>query len=390
MRRRVRDCRIHSCGTVIFNPHSLIFALTVALVGCAVSDRAPDRTPPVQIPPVQISEITWWQVDSDINAASLAATGLAKDYARGSMESWRSRIHQRTEADFIPWFTGYWTQQWLVIKMAWYKLSAGEGTDLTVERLAAYLQEQYYDRVLNPVAREIDPDLVRGQATKRYVQFLGEQLQGIPRRYGVPPDQFDRRLKDIPAIALAPPPAHGASLYQIVHAEPIAGLPAYGALIAQIRKDAGGAGAGATDSRISPVAKRASEKLAAKLATSGGASAAAIALGGVAGAMISLAAAGFGAIAHENDRPEMEAQLRENLNAAVDDMWFSLMEDRTTGVMAGVYHISGQIEGSLAKILTQPVTVEPVPREVPLSGEEPLENEKSDDETPAEHGYAED
>ena len=390
MRWRVGDCRIHSCGAAIFKPHSLIFALTVALAGCAVSDRAPDRTPPVQIPPVQISEITWWQVDSDINAASLAATGLAKNDARESMERWRSHIHQRTEADFIPWFTGYWTQQWLAIKMAWYKLSAGEGTDLTVERLATYLQEQYHDRVLNPVAKEIDPDVVRGQATKRYVQFLSEQLQGIPRRYGVPLDQFDRRLKDIPAIALASPPAHSASLYQIVHANPIAKLPAYVALIAQIRKDASGAGAGPTDSRISPVAKRASEKLAAKLATSGGASAAAAAFGGVAGALISLAAAGFGAIAHENDRPEMEAQLRENLNAAVDDMWFSLMEDRATGVMAGVYYISEQIEGSLATTLTQPVELEPVPREVPLSGEEPLQDDKSDDEAPAEHGYAED
>ena len=159
------------------------------------------------------------------------------------MESWRSRVHQRTEADFIPWFTGYWTQQWLAIKVGWYKLSAGEERQIrAVKRLAAYLQEQYHDRVLAPVAKEIDPDLVREQATKLYVQFLGEQLQEIPRRYGVPSDQFDRRLKDIPAIALAPHPAHSASLYQIVHADSIAKLPAYVALIDQIRKDAGGAG----------------------------------------------------------------------------------------------------------------------------------------------------
>jgi hypothetical protein len=86
----------------------------------------------------------------------------------------------------------------------------------------------------------------------------------------------------------------------------------------------------------------------------------------------------------------MEAQLRENLNAAVDDMWFSLMEDRATGVMAEVHSMSEQIEGSLATTLTQPVELEPVPREVPLSDEQPLADDKSDDEAPAEYGYAED
>ncbi|MBL0166311.1 MAG: hypothetical protein IPP85_03820 [Propionivibrio sp.] len=363
-------------GSRIFNLARLIVALMVVLAGCATPDRIPRLTPPVQI-----AEETWRQVDSDIVAASLAATLPAKNYARGSMESWRDRVHQRTEADFIPWFTGYWTQQWLAIKVGWYKLNAGEDkTNPAVNRLAAYLQEQYQDRVLGPVAKEIDPDLVRAQATNLYVRILGEQLQGIQQRYGLPLDQFDRRLKDIPAIALAPPPAHSASLYQIIHAEPIAKLPAYVALIDHIRRDAGGAGAGPSDARISPVAKKASERLLAKLAASGGASAAAAVVGGVGGVIISLGALGFGAIGHENERPEMEAQLRESLNAALDDMWLGLMESPTTGVMAGVYHIAEQVEECFFQTLTQPLMFEPLPREIPLSGEQSLENEESDNE----------
>ncbi len=350
---------------MIFTLHSLIIALVVALAGCATPDRGREPSPPVPI-----SESTWWLVDSDIAAASLAATEPARNFARGSLESWRSRVHQRTEADFIPWFTGYWTQQWLAIKVAWYKLSGGEGSDPAAKKLATYLQEQYQVRVLDPVAKDIDPDAVRGQATRLYIQLLGEQLQAIPRRYGVPFEQFDRRIKDIPAIALAPPAAHSASLYEIVHADPIAMLPAYVALIEQIRQASAGQVAGPADARISPVAKRASEKLLAKLASSGGASAAAAAVGGVAGVVISLGAAGFGAIAHANERPQMEAQLRESLNAALDDRWHSLMEDHATGVMAGVYYLSEQIEGSVAKALAQPLEFAPLPQEVPLSGEQ--------------------
>ncbi len=363
-------------GVAFFDLRFLVVVLILVLAGCAAPDRAPSQIPS-QIPPVHVPEETWWRVDRDIGAASLAAREPAKTYARGYMESWRDRVHQRSDADFIPWFTGYWTQQWLAVKVAWYKLSSGEGMDPAARQLAIYLQDQYKTRVLDPVAKEVDPDVVRVSATTLYIRLLDEQVQGIPRRYGIPPEQFDRRLRNIPAIALAPPATHGASLYQIVHADPIAGLPAFAALIDQVRKDAGGPGAAPSDVRISPAAKRVSEKLVAKLAISGGASAAAAAVGGVAGMVISLGAAGFGVIAHENERSEMEAQLREDLNAAEDDMWFSLMEDPGTGVMAGVNHIAEQIEGRVAQVLAQPVSVEPVSREALIPAEPFLQDEEN-------------
>lgn len=37
--------------------------------------------------------------------------------------------------------------------------------------MANYLQEQYHDRVLDPVAKQIDPGAVMEQATKLYVQL---------------------------------------------------------------------------------------------------------------------------------------------------------------------------------------------------------------------------
>lgn len=352
--------------TAIFKLRALSVAFVLSLVGCTSQERAPDLAPPVHV-----SEGTWREIDNDISAASLAAKEPARKYAHDSMERWRDRIQKRTDDDFIPWFTDYWTQQWLAMKVAWYKLSAEEETDPTVKRLAAYLQEQYRDRVLEPVAKEISPDEIKGQATKLYIQGLREKLQDLPQRYGVPSNQFDRRTKDIPAIALGPYSANNASLYQIVHADPITKLPAYVALINQICNAPGGAGLAPSDSRISPVAKRASEKLLDRLATGGGASAAAALVGGVAGVAISLGAAGYGAAKHEKDRPKMEAQLRENLNAALDDMYRELLEDPARGVMAGVHSVSGQIEGSLAKTFTQPVALELVPSGTPLPCEDP-------------------
>lgn len=358
---------------------TLVVVLLLALAGCAAPARPPDR-PPDLVPPVLVPESTWWEVDNDIRAASLAAKASARDEAHGAMADWKRRIQKRTETDFIPWFTDFWTQQWLAMKVAWYKLSAEEGTDPTVQRLSAYLQAKYHDRVLAPVAREIDPDKVRAQATQHYVRRLGAQLQEIRRRYSLPVDQFDRRIKAIPAIALTPQPAHSASLYELIHTEPITRQPAYAALAARIRKDSGATGKAPSDARMSPLAKRASEILVDRLITSGGASAAAAAVGGGAGAIISFGAAGYGAIAHEKARPKMEAQLRKDVGLALDDMWQALMDDTATGVMAEVYHLSGQIEGSLVKTRTQPAPFETAPQGIPLPDDPPLEDVKSDGE----------
>jgi hypothetical protein len=161
-------------------------------------------------------------------------------------------------------------------------------------------------------------------------------------------------------------------------------------MIAQIRKNASGMETGSMDSRMSPVARRASEKLAARLAASGGASVAAAAFGGIPGIMISLGAAGFGAAAYDYERPRMEALLRENLRAAVDDMWYGLMNDSATGVMAGVYYISAQIKGNVAKTHTQPVKFEPVPQEMPLSDERPPQEEQPSQEDESSEAPAED
>ncbi|MNX90769.1 hypothetical protein D3C86_1228290 [compost metagenome] len=314
------------------NLRVLIIAWLLALAGCA-SD-----------PPVQIAASTWRQVDSDIAAASRAASEQARAHALKAMQGWMDLVYRQTDDAFIPWFSSYWTQQWLSVKVSWYKLSAEGEKDPTVSRLALYLQEQYQDRVLEPVAEETSPEQIMQHATGLYVRQLDQRLQGIGPRHGVPQEQFDQRLKEIPAIALAP----GASLYQVVHADPLDRLPAYRALIKRIRTTPGGLGDWSTDPGISSVAQRTSERLVDDLATRGGASAVSALVGGAAGAAISLGVAAFTAAARENERPETEAQLRKNLNAAFDEEWLELMRSPDRGVLAGVHQLSGQIEGGLA------------------------------------------
>lgn len=340
--------------------------LVIALAGCATPARLPEPAAPAPVL-IEIPETTWLQVDSDIGTASLAAASQARHLARVRMERWRQLVASRIETDFIPWFSGYWTQQWLTARVAWYKLSTSEEKESVVTRLATYLQVEFRDRVLAPVAEEVAPEMVRAQATQYYVQSLRAGLQPIPLLYDLPPGLFDRRLQAIPAIELAHPVADHASLYQLLHAGKLDALPAYAALLEQGRQAAIEAGAGLSTTRISPVALRVSEQLLDRLAISGGASAVSALVGGIAGSVISLGAASVGIILHESARETTEALLRENLAAGVEDIWHSLMEDPVSSVTAAIGYLSDQIEKCCPRTFGQPVDLPGLPEEAPLA-----------------------
>jgi hypothetical protein len=107
-------------------------------------------------------------------------------------------------------------------------------------------------------------------------------------------------------------------------------------------------------------------------------------VGRAAGLVISLGTAGFTAMLRQNERPKMEAQLRENLHTVFDEKWLELMHNPDTGVLAGVYQLSVQIEGSLANSGMPPARYEPPPPVAPLPDEQPIQLQPgdSDDEAP--------
>jgi len=332
---------------------SLIVVVLLVVAGCATAPRAP-----VQVPQVMISRGTWQQVDREIIEASQSATEQTKIYARGAMDYWRTRVYELTEENFIPWFSSYWTQEWLSMKVSWYTLSAQGEKDASEKRLAAYLLEAYQEKVLAPAAVEVDPDAILSLAAAFYVDILKEELQKISQRHDVPMAQLNGRIQKIPAIALGPPPARDASLYQIVHTEQLNTLPAYAALVDKIHKDGGDKGVGSTDTAMAPVAKRASQRMEAEMAPRGAASAVAAAAGKLAGGLITVGVAGIRALIQAADRPDSEALIRSSLGNTFDKAWTKLVQNPTTGVMAGTLYMAGQIEGNLAASAQPPVGVD--------------------------------
>jgi hypothetical protein len=324
---------------------SVIAAMLMVLTGCVTPALTPVKPKVVYVAPA-----TWRQVDGDIVAASRSAIEQAKTYAHGSMDHWRMRVYQQTEEVFIPWFSSYWTQEWLSAKVSWYALSANGEQDESARRLAAYLLEAYQEKVLRPVAVEIDPDAILNETTAFYAQIILQQLQVISRRYEVPLPQLNGHIQKIPAIRLGPPSARDASLYQVLHSEPLSTLPAYTALIDKIHQSGGDNGIDSTAAAMAPVATRASQRIEAEMAPRGAASVVAAVAGKLAGALISVGVAGVRAVIQANERPDSEALIRSSLGSTFDKAWLKWVQDPRSGVMAGALHISAQIEGDLKSV----------------------------------------
>ena len=139
----------------------------------------------------------------------------------------------------------------------------------------------------------------------------------------------------------------------------------------EIRKASGKAGAGTKVSGVSPVAQRTSAKLVNDLRNRSIAGVVASAAGKVAGSIISVAFTLFSLSSNDHDRPEVETQLRKEINAAFDEQWLALMHDREGGVMAGVDYLGGRVQQSLTGQLAQPVEEEEDTQEVQSFGAAP-------------------
>ncbi len=319
----------------------LIAAFSLTLGGCSSTPIGSE--PPASVRP-RISAGTWLEVDEEIWGVSRLAANASKAYARGAMDEWMQKVRQRTEAAFVPWYLDYWTQQWVSVKLAWYELGREEGDVPAAERLAAYLHEEYQSRVLQPVAQQVDPRLIRDEASAMYVQLMSEKIRGLANRHLIPPGEFHRRLEAIPAIDIAGDPGSSASLAGLVDGGRFTASPAYVALIRVLDGRGADVAGDDTSDELHPVARIAADKLADTVAVRGGAAAAAAVVGGPAGALISVGAFGWGAYEYERDKPELERRLRDSLDSALKDIWRYMAEDPNTGVTAPVHHMSTRIE----------------------------------------------
>ena len=322
------------------------------LGGCA----QPPVRPMAQSPPYQFQPGTLRAIDEAILTASMQARSESEANARMVMEEWKSRVRQRIDEVFIPWYFNFGIQQWISTKVVVYKLMYTEGDITPEERLVSYLQEQFYEQVLQPVSRSVDPQTVMEDAAVDYLRELRGRLGRLPSQYHIPASAFWQHLKTIPAITVQEVPPQQASLYEVLQAAHPTAVPAYRALLGEVAATSDIARPTPPADRLRVVADQAVSRMLDSMALRGGTTTASSLVGGVWGMALSAGSTAYAAIDDEREKPEREARMREDLNAVLDLMWQELVEDPHGGVTALVDHISSRIDDAVVRPHPSPLS----------------------------------
>jgi len=330
----------------------LLTVLLFTLAGCA--SRSPTPFPVEPIPPLLPD--TWRAIKEEIWTASTLAQAEAELYTRQAMQEWMVRVREKTENEFVPWYSGYWAQQWIGIKAGWYEMGREDGDAPVEDYLVEYMQEKFDELVLQPAGMQADPQTITEQAAALYVRLLSEQLRCLPKVQAVPPRSLRKKLEQIPLITLSGSPPGDVSLSQAFDHDDLAGVPAYDQLIARANSVGNPESSSMKEERLQVVAEDSFTRLVAELPVRAGGSAAALVVGEALGLFISVGVAVWSAISHDQKQPEIESKLREALDVGLDNMWQTLMEDPELGVLFPVNHMSEQIEtGLFPAYETEPV-----------------------------------
>jgi len=333
---------------LVLGLHAACYLLIVIITVMSGCIQPPTKTV-TQPPPYHFQPGTLHALNEGIFTASVQARHESEAYARVAMEEWLWRVRQRIEEDFIPWYSSYGIQQWMTAKVVAFKLLYTEGEATPEERLVSYLQEQFYEQVLEPVNSFVDPQTVMEDAAVNYLQELRERLDRLPSEHDVPAAAFRQHLETIPAIVVQEVPPQEASLYEVLQAADLSALPAYKALLGKVAAASDVANPTPSADRLQVVANQAVTRLLDSVSLSAGTATASTMVGGYWGIAISAGSAAYAAMEHNHEKPAMEAQLRENLDAALDLMWKDLVDDPRGGITALVYYMSTQIEDTVAR-----------------------------------------
>ncbi|MGB5255384.1 MAG: hypothetical protein WBN68_21955 [Sedimenticolaceae bacterium] len=245
----------------------LLTILLFTLAGCA--SRSPTLVSVEPIPP--LSPDAWRAIKEEIWTASALAQAEAKIYARQAMQEWMVRVREKTENEFVPWYSGYWAQQWIGFKAGWYEMGREDGDTPVEDYLVEYLREKFDELVLQPAGMQADPQTITAQAAALYVRLLSEQLRCLPKMHAIPPQSLRKKLKQIPLITLSGSPPIGACLSQAFDHDDLAGVPAYDLLIARANSVENPESSSMKGERLQVVAEDSVTRLVAELPLRAGA-----------------------------------------------------------------------------------------------------------------------
>lgn len=290
-------------------------------------------------------QIPWHQVDKDIRSALESAHADAEEYASKKLEKWTDELMVRVDEDFLPWYFGYWQQQWMGLQGLWYwswdKLWNEKPT--MVENITENIQREFAARVLRPEIAQMQIERLARETVETYIQGLQTRVTQIPARYNIPQGEWERYLEgishttqDVEANRSTP-----INLKLIAGAGMFSSVKVVGLLSSSLKPLIAKIG--------TKISAKSATKVASKVAVKSGAKVAAGAGGKMLGPIVGIGILIWDVWDHYSTKAEQQPIMRRNLNDFLVEMRTDLLKNPEAGILAVIDSIEGQMVTSLKK-----------------------------------------
>jgi hypothetical protein len=175
--------------------------ILVAAGHLAFKHQTPNRPLQTQAP-VPVPQTDWQGVDRSVEEALKAAHRAAETAAQSKLDAWSATLMGRVDADFLPWYFGYWNQQALGLRSAFYWTTHALGISQSDagERITWEIQQQFAQRVMRPEIAQMELERMAQETLQVYVDELNPKLAAIPKDYKIPQGEWLRYLNEIAVL----------------------------------------------------------------------------------------------------------------------------------------------------------------------------------------------
>jgi hypothetical protein len=307
-----------------------------------------DRTLTVEVP------VDWSGVDGAIRRVFGEARDRAEATARARLDAWHAELMGRVAGDFLPWYFGFWNQEWRDLKAAGYLAADWAGLGDAEAAMMADFRDAFATRVMPPAETQLRMEAIARASLTAYLSHAREHLPEIPAEYGVPRDDWQQHLAHI-GLQL-----QQASTQDEQVPTTLKGLVTFGAAGTTTALLRGGSAlrrVGATAGRWTPRAAAGAGEAAlitgglrTQVARTGGRQAAKTSTR-VGGRVLGLAALAaflaWDAYDYARTEADLRPRLRRRLNAYLEAMRERMLNDTGRGVLAPVREVEARVHDQL-------------------------------------------
>lgn len=305
-----------------------------------------ETNPPITV--VKEHTVDWSKVNEAMKLTLDNAYKSAEDYASQELDVWVSELMSRVDSSFLDWYFGYFNQKQLEYKSLFVQLSAGAAhllnpksptpAEKVAEVVTEEFQKEFAKRVLIPQTSQLRLERITQQTVKHYLDELRGNINSIPVKYELPQADWERYLNEI-AITINDTEGNISNL--------------------SLKVLAGGGSYLALKPLVAPLVLKVGSKVVTKLASKAGAKVATktgAVLAGKLGAAVLDCTVGVGIILWDiwdtNHTAQVEKPiLHDNLAAYLQEVKFSLLNNRENGIMTGIDQIQSKIVPNLNKFI---------------------------------------